>query len=150
MAFSHLDDSGKIQMVDISEKGKTLRTAIARGEIQMLPSTIEQLQEMLLKKGDAIACARVAGIMAAKKTADLIPLCHPLLLNDVSIDFSFLNDRIEITSCVVCDGKTGVEMEALVAVSVAALTLYDMCKAVDKQMSVQNVSLVSKKKVSIS
>jgi cyclic pyranopterin monophosphate synthase len=144
--FSHIDKQGTMSMVDISAKGKSLRTAIAKGEIIMQESTISQLQGMLLKKGDAIACARVAGIMAAKKTADLIPLCHPLLLNNVTVDFSILSDRIEIKSTVVCEGSTGVEMEALTAVSVAALTLYDMCKAIDKKMNISNVYLVSKKK----
>jgi cyclic pyranopterin monophosphate synthase len=144
--FSHIDEQGTMSMVDVSAKGKSLRTAIAKGEIIMQESTISQLQGMLLKKGDALACARVAAIMAAKKTADLIPLCHPLLLNNVSVDFSILSDRIEITSTVVCEGSTGVEMEALTAVSVAALTLYDMCKAIDKKMIISNVYLVSKKK----
>ncbi len=133
-------------MVDISAKGKSLRTAIAQGEIWMQEITIQHLQDMLLKKGDALACARVAGIMAAKQTASLIPLCHPLLLNDVSIGFSVLKDRIEISAKVVCEGSTGVEMEALTAVSIAALTLYDMCKAVDKKMCIQNIRLISKKK----
>jgi len=145
-SFSHIDESGKMRMVDVSAKGKSLRTAVAAGEIHMHESTVRQLDDMLLKKGDALACARVAGIMAAKKTADLIPLCHPLLLNDVSVDFEIKNDHIDISSRVVCEGSTGVEMEALTAVSVAALTLYDMCKAIDKQMSIQNVRLISKKK----
>src|SRR5512133_624958 len=144
--FSHIDEQGSMTMVDVSAKGKSLRTAIAKGEIIMQEETICQLQGMLLKKGDALACARVAGIMAAKKTADLIPLCHPLLLNNVSVDFAIHSDRIEITSTVICVGSTGVEMEALTAVSVAALTLYDMCKAIDKKMTVSNVYLVSKKK----
>jgi len=144
--FSHIDKQGAVAMVDVSAKGKSLRTAIAKGDIIMQEETINQLQGMLLKKGDALACARVAGIMAAKKTADLIPLCHPLLLNNVSVDFAIHSDRIEITSTVVCEGSTGVEMEALTAVSVAALTLYDMCKAIDKKMAISNVYLVSKKK----
>jgi cyclic pyranopterin phosphate synthase len=144
--FSHIDKQGTMSMVDISAKGKLLRTAIAKGEIIMQESTISQLQGMLLKKGDALACARVAAIMAAKKTADLIPLCHPLLLNNVSVDFTIHSDCIEITSTVVCEGATGVEMEALTAVTVAALTLYDMCKAIDKKMNISNISLISKKK----
>ena len=144
--FSHIDEQGYMTMVDVSAKGKSLRTAVAKGDIIMQEETINQLQGMLLKKGDALACARVAGIMAAKKTTDLIPLCHPLLLNNVSVDFTILADRIEITATVVCEGSTGVEMEALTAVSVAALTLYDMCKAIDKKMNISNVYLVSKKK----
>ncbi len=147
--FSHIDKQGSMTMVDVSAKGKSLRTAVAKGDIIMQEETINQLQGMLLKKGDAVACARVAGIMAAKKTADLIPLCHPLLLNNVSVDFTILADRIEITATVVCEGSTGVEMEALTAVSVAALTLYDMCKAIDKKMTISNVYLVSKKKEGI-
>lgn len=144
--FSHIDEQGTMTMVDVSAKGKSLRTAVAKGDIIMQKETIIQLRGMLLKKGDALACARVAGIMAAKKTADLIPLCHPLLLNNVAVDFVIHSDRVEITSTVICEGSTGVEMEALTAVSVAALTLYDMCKAIDKKMVISNVVLVSKKK----
>lgn len=144
--FSHIDEQGSMTMVDVSAKGKSLRTAVAKGEIMMQESTISQLQGMLLKKGDALACARVAGIMAAKKTSDLIPLCHPLLINNVTVDFTIHSDRIEIMSTVICEGSTGVEMEALTAVSVAALTLYDMCKAIDKRMTISNVYLVRKKK----
>lgn len=144
--FSHIDETGKIKMVDVSSKGKLLRTAIAMGEILMLETTILQLNDSLLKKGDALACARIAGIMAAKKTSDLIPLCHSLILNDVSVDFEIKTDRIVLRSKVVCEGSTGVEMEALTAVSVAALAIYDMCKAVDKQMTIQGIHLVSKTK----
>ncbi|NLD93954.1 MAG: cyclic pyranopterin monophosphate synthase MoaC [Fibrobacter sp.] len=147
--FSHIDEQGSMTMVDVSAKGKSLRTAVAKGDIIMQEETIKQLQGMLLKKGDALACARVAGIMAAKKTADLIPLCHPLLLNNVSVDFVIHPDRVGITATVACEGSTGVEMEALTAVSVAALTLYDMCKAIDKKMIISNMYLVSKKKEGI-
>lgn len=144
--FSHIDRSGTVKMVDVSDKCISLRTAVAGGEILMQESTIQQLTGLVLKKGDAIGCARIAGIMAAKKTSDLIPLCHPLLLCDVSVDFDIKPDRIEIQSKVVCEGCTGVEMEALTAVSVAALTLYDMCKAVDKSIKIHNIHLVSKRK----
>jgi len=144
--FSHIDTSGAMNMVDISKKGTVLRTAVASGTITMQLSTIYQLEGMLLKKGDVLACARVAGIMAAKKTADLIPLCHSLLLNKIDIAFLVKHDGVEITATAVCTGSTGVEMEALTAVSVAALTIYDMCKAVDKTMAITNVHLVSKTK----
>lgn len=133
-------------MVDISHKETVLRTAVASGKINLQQSTIKQLEGMLLKKGDVLACARVAGIMAAKKTPELIPLCHSLLLNKVDIAFTVAEEYIEVTATAICTGSTGVEMEALTAVSVAALTIYDMCKAVDRQMSIQNIHLVSKTK----
>ena len=150
MAFSHIDNSGKIQMVNISPKEVTLRTAVAQGTIIMHKDTILKLQKKNLKKGDPIACARIAGIMAAKKTSDFIPLCHPLLINDIRVECTILEDRVDITATVVCGGKTGVEMEALFAVSVAALTIYDMCKAVDKSMIIRDICLKSKKKEQLS
>lgn len=146
MEFSHIDQDGSIRMVDISEKAVVKRTAVAVGEIQMKKETINMLSKGLIKKGDPIASARVAGIMAAKRTSDLIPLCHPLPLDNIGIDFKVGEDRIAIEARVVNVAKTGVEMEALTAVSIAALTIYDMCKAVDKGMTIGKISLKSKKK----
>ncbi len=146
MEFSHIDQDGSIRMVDISEKAVVKRTAVAVGEIEMKKETINMLSKGLIKKGDPIASARVAGIMAAKRTSDLIPLCHPLPLDDIGIDFKVGEDRIEIEARVVNTAKTGVEMEALTAVAIAALTIYDMCKAVDKGMTIGKISLKSKKK----
>lgn len=133
-------------MVDISEKRKVRRTAIASGAIFMKPGAIRLLKKNLLKKGDALACARIAGIMAAKRTADLIPLCHGISVDQVCIDFRVHTNRVDITATAVCVDKTGIEMEALTAVSVAALTLYDMCKAVDKEMGIGEIRLVEKRK----
>ena len=149
MEFSHIDEDGSIRMVDISGKKVVKRTAIAAGEIWMKKETIDMLSKRSLKKGDPIASARVAGIMAAKRTSDLIPLCHPLPLDDIGIDFKVGEDRIEIEARVVNTAKTGVEMEALTAVAIAALTIYDMCKAVDKGMTIGKISLISKKKEEI-
>ena len=149
MDFSHIDKDGGIRMVDISEKADVKRTAVATGEIRMKKETIELLSKKALKKGDPIASARVAGIMAAKRTSGLIPLCHPVPLDNIGIDFKVGTDRIAIEATVVNVAKTGVEMEALTAVAVAALTIYDMCKAVDKQMTIGEISLKSKKKEEI-
>ena len=146
MKFSHLDKSGAMRMVDVSAKAPQKRAAVASGSIVMAPSTILLLKKGLLKKGDALACARVAGIMAAKKTSDLIPLCHNLPLEKVDIEFEIKKDRVAIVSTAQCTGKTGVEMEALTAVSVASLTLYDMCKAVDKKMVIEKIRLLEKHK----
>ncbi len=149
MEFSHIDKDGGIRMVDISEKAAVKRTAVAAGEIRMEKETIRLLSEKALKKGDPIASARVAGIMAAKKTSDLIPLCHPIPIDNIGIDFRVGEDRIAIEATVVNVAKTGVEMEALTAVAVAALTIYYMCKAVDKSMTIGEISLKSKKKEEI-
>ena len=146
MELSHLDESGAMHMVDVSSKQTVRRTAIAAGSIRINRETLELLRDGLLKKGDALACARVAGIMAAKKTAELIPLCHQLPLDTVSIEFEMQSTGIDLTATAVCDGRTGVEMEALTAVSVAALTIYDMCKASDKAMVIENIRLVEKRK----
>jgi cyclic pyranopterin phosphate synthase len=133
-------------MVDISQKGETVREAITKGKVVMKPSTLEQIRTARLKKGDVLAVARVAGIMAAKKTPDLIPLCHPIPIDDITIDFDLSGDDcIEITTTVKSTGKTGVEMEALVATAVAALTIYDMAKSVDRGMSIAEIYLESKK-----
>ncbi|MBI4302847.1 MAG: cyclic pyranopterin monophosphate synthase MoaC [Chloroflexi bacterium] len=143
--LTHVDAQGKARMVDIGQKGDTEREAVARGKVVVKPSTLEQIKSASLKKGDVIAVARVAGIMAAKKTPDLIPLCHPILLSDVDIEFDLSGeDSIGITTTVKSTGKTGVEMEALVATSVAALTIYDMAKAVDKGMTISGIYLESK------
>ncbi|CAM3110000.1 cyclic pyranopterin monophosphate synthase MoaC [Rariglobus hedericola] len=144
--FSHLDTTGAATMVDVGAKPPQLRRAVATGELRCAPATIRLLKKQALPKGDVLACARLAGIMAAKKTADLIPLCHPLALDKVSVDFTIKADRILITAEARLTGKTGVEMEALTAVSVAALTLYDMMKAVDKQMVIGEVRVSLKEK----
>jgi cyclic pyranopterin phosphate synthase len=146
MELSHIDKTGAAAMVDVSPKQTVKRTAVACGSISLGAETIRLLKEGLLKKGDALACARIAGICAAKKTSDLIPLCHNLPLDNVSVDFSIGEKRVDITARSVCTGRTGIEMEALTAVSVAALTIYDMCKAVDKNMVIGGIRLVEKKK----
>ena len=144
--FSHLDASGAATMVDVGAKPPQQRRAVATGELRCAPATIRLLKKQALPKGDVLACARLAGIMAAKKTADLIPLCHPLALEKVSVDFVIKRDRILITAEARLTGKTGIEMEALTAVSVAALTLYDMMKAVDKTMVIGEVRVTTKEK----
>ena len=134
-------------MVDISEKEDTERIAIAKGIIVMLPTTLELIESGLVAKGDVLATAQIAGVMAGKRTADLIPLCHPLPLNQITIDFDIDKDLagIEITATAKTFGKTGVEMEALTAVSVAALTIYDMAKSAEKTMRIQDIRLVEKR-----
>ncbi len=144
--LTHLDESGSARMVDVGNKEITERVALATARICMRAETLSLLREGNLKKGDVLAVARIAGIQAAKKTSDLIPLCHPLMLNSVTVDFTL----DEALSCVVVEarckvsGKTGVEMEALTAASIAALTIYDMCKAVDRGMQIQDLGLVEK------
>ncbi|MCK4537653.1 MAG: cyclic pyranopterin monophosphate synthase MoaC [Candidatus Krumholzibacteria bacterium] len=144
--FSHIGQTGEVKMVDISGKEIEKRTAVAAGAILMSKETVAMIGEGLLKKGDPLATARIAGIMAAKKTSDLIPLCHPLPIAKVGIDFNVGVDRIDIEATVVTTARTGIEMEALTAVAVAGLAIYDMCKAVDKSMTVCEIRLVSKKK----
>jgi cyclic pyranopterin phosphate synthase len=146
MTLTHTDDSGRVQMVDVGQKPDTERVAVAKGEIAMQPETLRLIAEGGVTKGDVLTTAQVAGIMAAKHTPDLIPLCHPLPLTKVDVEFEIdePNARIEITATVRCRGKTGVEMEALTAVSVAALTIYDMAKAVEKSMRIGNIRLVEK------
>ena len=146
MDFSHLDSEGKAVMVDVSAKPRVRRTATAAGVVLMQPETLRMISDRLLKKGDALAVARVAGINAAKKTAELIPLCHNIRIDHVSVDLALRADGVEITSRAVCTESTGIEMEALTAVSVAALTLYDMCKAVDSKMIIANIRLLEKTK----
>lgn len=144
--FTHFDAEGKAVMVDVGDKAETERTATAKGEIVMQPQTLALIQEGGVKKGDVLSVARLAGIMGAKRTPDLIPLCHPLALTSVKVDLTLHPDRnaVEITATCKLHGKTGVEMEALTAVSVAALTVYDMCKAVDRGMRIANIRLVHK------
>ena len=144
--LSHIDDSGQAKMVDVSGKNKVRRTARAKGKIALAPETLRLIKEGLLKKGDCFAAARIAGISAAKKTADLIPLCHNIEIDHVELQLRTVDDGVEIEAKAVCTDKTGIEMEALTAVSVAALTIYDMCKAVDKNMKIENIHLAEKTK----
>ncbi len=143
--LSHVSPTGEARMVDISQKGATARVAVARGTVLMQPATLAAIKSANIKKGDVLGTARIAGIMAAKKVPDLIPLCHTLLIDEVSVDFDISGkDSVGITATAKSTGKTGVEMEALVAVSVAALTVYDMAKAVDKAMTITDIYLESK------
>jgi len=146
MELTHLDQEGHVQMVDVGGKADTERVAVAKGEVSMRSETLRLIAEGGVPKGDVLAVAQVAGIMAAKRTPDLIPLCHHLLLTKVDVEFHVDEEasRIEITATARCRGKTGVEMEALTAVSVAALTIYDMAKAVEKTMRIGNIRLASK------
>jgi len=146
LRLSHLDEQGNARMVDVGAKAETERLAIARGEVQMKPETLALIQAGAIKKGDVLTVAQIAGIMAAKKTSELIPMCHPLALSHIQIDLRLDPDLpgVEITAAVRTMGKTGVEMEALTAVSVAALTVYDMAKAAEKTMRIQNIRLVEK------
>jgi len=142
----HFDAAGRARMVDVSAKNETTRIAIASGEIHMQPDTLAHIQQGKLKKGDVLAVADVAAVMGAKKTSDLIPMCHPLMLSGIDVAFSELENDcgLEVQVSVKCNGKTGVEMEALTAVSTALLTIYDMCKAVDKGMTLTNICLQEK------
>lgn len=151
MSLTHLDEKGRARMVDVGHKDDTQREAVARGRILMKPETLTLIQDQGIAKGDVLAVAQVAGIMAAKRTHELIPMCHPLLLTHISLNFephqaNTANEpaRIEITATVRTTGKTGVEMEALTAVSASGLTIYDMCKAVDRAMQIDAVRLVRK------
>ncbi len=141
--LSHLDEAGRARMVDVGGKPETLREAVACGRVVMKPETLALIQSGGLPKGDVLSTARLAGIMAAKRTPDLIPLCHPLLLTHVSVDLAIREEEsaIEITATVQSSGRTGVEMEALTAVVVAGLTIYDMCKAVDRGMRLEGIRL---------
>lgn len=146
MKFTHVSENGNARMVDISNKEIVHREALATGNILLKPETITMIKENLIKKGDVISVARIAGIAGAKKTSVLIPLCHNIPLNHVSLDFIIVEEGISITAKAVTDAKTGVEMEALAAVATAALTIYDMCKAVDKTMRITDITLVRKVK----
>lgn len=144
--LTHMDAEGKPRMVDISGKPDTPRQAVAKGLLRMKPATLELIQKKEVAKGDVLDVAKLAGIMAAKQTPQLIPLCHPILIGEINLEFS-LDEKassIEITTTVKSTGQTGVEMEALTATAVAALTIYDMCKAVDRGMKIENIRLVSK------
>jgi cyclic pyranopterin phosphate synthase len=147
--LTHVDDQGKARMVDVSGKERVRRTARACGSIVLAPETLRLIRDNLVEKGDVLAVARVAGIAAAKRTAELIPLCHNIAIDQVSVDFRLGDGRIEIESRAVCTDKTGIEMEALTAVSVAALTIYDMCKAVDKGMRIEEIRLLEKTKTNV-
>ncbi len=144
--LSHLDEQGRARMVDVTAKGDTCREATARGAVLMHPETLALIKNGTVQKGDVLAVAQVAAVMAAKKTPELIPMCHPLLLTGVAVEFQIdeAESEVLIQATVRLTGKTGVEMEALTAVSVAALTIYDMCKAVDKAMVIRDIRLVTK------
>ncbi|MCX6012946.1 MAG: cyclic pyranopterin monophosphate synthase MoaC [Chloroflexi bacterium] len=143
--LTHFDSSGRARMVNVSNKAETERVAIARGIVRMQPDTLELIKQGKMSKGDVLGVAQVAGIMAAKQTPHLIPMCHPILIDEVSLQFEIIEpNKIEITATVKCTGKTGVEMEAMTAVSVAALTIYDMCKSAEKGIKIDNIRLVQK------
>lgn len=146
MELTHFNEAGRARMVDVSGKGDSAREAVAEGRIRMLPATLQLVKQGMLSKGDVLGVAQVAGVMGAKATWQLIPMCHPLLLTGINIEFSLdeADSAIGIAATVKTTGKTGVEMEALTAVSVAALTVYDMCKAADKGMVIEDVRLVAK------
>jgi len=143
--LTHLDAAGRARMVDVGGKAETQRVAVALGRIRMNAATLAALRDGTTPKGDVLAVARVAGIMAAKRTAELIPLCHPLALDAVSVEFAFVEDGVEARATASLTGRTGVEMEALTAVSVALLTVYDMAKAIDKAMVIDGVRLIEKR-----
>jgi cyclic pyranopterin monophosphate synthase len=142
--LTHFDDAGNARMVDVGDKDETKRIAVASGRVRMLPATVALIREGRAAKGDVLGVAQVAGIMAAKRTSDVIPMCHPLMLTKVDVRFEVRDDAVEIRAEVHTRGKTGVEMEALTAASVAALTIYDMVKAVDKGMVIDGIQLESK------
>jgi len=144
--LSHVDESGRARMVDVSGKTPVRRTASAAATIRLDPQTVRQIRENLIRKGDVLAVARVAGISAAKRTAELIPLCHNIAIDQVQVDFTVLDEAIEIRCQAVCTDKTGIEMEALTGAAVAALTIYDMCKAVDHGMLIGDLRLLEKTK----
>lgn len=145
--LTHLDEHGHATMVDVGEKATTQRIAVARGEVRMAPTTLAAIRAGTVPKGDVLAAARIAGIQAAKRTPDLIPLCHPLLLTKAEVTFEVddVASRVLVTATVRCSGQTGVEMEALTAVSVAALTIYDMAKALEKEMVIADIHLLEKR-----
>ena len=144
MEFTHFNEYGKAKMVDVSEKNETKRVAIAKGSIKMKPETIKMIKDNKMKKGDVLSVAQIGGITGAKKTWDIIPMCHNIFLTGSDIKFTVLEEEIEVEATVSTVGKTGVEMEALTAVSTAMLTIYDMCKAVDKDMVIGNIRVIKK------
>jgi cyclic pyranopterin phosphate synthase len=143
-SLTHLDETGAARMVDVGGKAETQRQAVATGRIDMSPEAAAAIAQGLVKKGDVLATARIAGIMAAKKTSDLIPLCHPLAISKVGVDLALDDTGVTATATVALTGRTGVEMEALTAVSVALLTIYDMAKALDKAMTISGIRLLAK------
>ena len=145
-AISHLDEKGKARMVDVTRKASTVRTAVTRGKVLMHPETVDMIESEGIAKGNVLGVAKIAGIMAAKRTSDLIPMCHPLELTGMDMQFTINRDRGEITieAKVSTVGRTGVEMEAMTAVSVAALTIYDMCKSADKWIILSDIKLMTK------
>ena len=144
MDFSHINEQGRARMVDVTDKEETYRTAIAAGEVKVSETTMGMIKSGGIKKGDVLAVAQVAGVMAAKRTSDTIPMCHPLMLSSVDIRFTLTQAQVQIEAEVKCKGSTGVEMEALNAVSTAALTIYDMCKAVQRDIEITNIRLLYK------
>ena len=144
MDFTHFNEQGRARMVDVTDKPPSYRTATAAGTVRMLPSTVDAIRTGGVPKGDVLAVAQVAGIMAAKRTSEIVPMCHPLSLTGVDIRFALREDAVDIEATVKCKGETGVEMEALHAVSAAALTVYDMCKALQKDMVVSEICLLEK------
>lgn len=146
MELSHVDKQGDARMVDVSGKAIVHRVAVAAGRIELQRETVRLIRENLVKKGDVLSVARIAAIMGGKRTSELIPLCHNIPINSIDVAFEMGEDAIDIEARAVCDAKTGIEMEALTAVSVAALTIYDMCKAVDKSMRITGIHLKEKTK----
>lgn len=144
MKFTHFNENGRAHMVEVSHKDDTERIAIARGKIKMKKETIEKVKEGLIKKGDVLSVAQVGGIMGAKKTSEIIPMCHNIFISGLDIRFNILENEIEIESVARTFGKTGIEMEAISAVSIAAMTIYDMCKAIDKDMVIGDIRLIEK------
>ena len=144
--FSHFNEKGRARMVDVSEKSETNRTAVAAGRVLVNEETFRLIKTGGMKKGDVLATAQIAGIMGAKKTPDIIPMCHPIMISGVDIDFNLNEEELAVEICATakCTGVTGVEMEALTAVSIAALTVYDMCKAVQKDMVISDIRLLKK------
>ena len=145
-SFTHIDENGRVRMVDVTEKEPSNRSAVAHGVVSMNPATFQMIKDQKVKKGNVLETARIAGIMAAKKTSDLIPMCHPLNLTHVAIDFypDETSNTIRIESSVKIFSQTGVEMESLTAVSIAALTIYDMCKSYDREITISDIRLIEK------
>lgn len=146
MDLTHINEQGRAKMVDVSNKEETLREAVACGNVYMKRETLQRINEGTIKKGDVLSVAQVGGIMGCKKTSDIIPMCHPIMISgcDISFNLNFDKNRVEITATVKNTGQTGVEMEALTAVTVAGLTIYDMCKAIDREMIISDVMLMKK------
>jgi len=146
MELTHINEQGRAKMVDVSEKDETIRVAEAYGSVYMKRETLEKIKEGLIVKGDVLSVAQVGGIMGAKKTSDIIPMCHPIMISGCDINFSlnFEENKVEITATAKTTGQTGIEMEALTAVTIAGLTIYDMCKAIDREMIISDVMLLKK------